>query len=405
MALQIRRGTDAQRQGITPKAGEPIFTTDTKKLFIGDGSTAGGIIVDTTGDQLTDIIQDTTPQLGGTLDLNNNNITGTGNINITGQISASNIDLKGSIFADDSTLLIDGISGKIVGPVESNVVGNVTGDVTGNVTGNLTGNANGNHTGTFDGTVTAVGQFEGQVLGSIFGDDSTMLIDGVNNAIVGPIRTTSNINVDANALAAGVNAIRTTGYMQPTGLNSGLGIQTLAARNSGSNTPITLQPGDFIKDIIAAGYDGTDYTTCAVIKMGADKYKTIQTGKMAGRMIFTAYKDDGTFGLDTIMVFQSDGKLSIGAGDNPQAKLDVAGDGKFTGTVNAPAFQGDVTADDSTVMFNSNTGQITAPGTVTLASYTTTQRDALTPANGMIIYNTTTSKLEAHAGGTWVSLH
>ena len=58
MALQSRRGTDAQRQGITPKAGEPIFTTDTKKLFIGDGSTAGGIIVDTTGNQLTDIIED-----------------------------------------------------------------------------------------------------------------------------------------------------------------------------------------------------------------------------------------------------------------------------------------------------------------------------------------------------------
>ena len=52
MALQIRRGTDAQRQGLTgasaPKAGELIFTTDTKKLFVGDGSTAGGIQVDTT---------------------------------------------------------------------------------------------------------------------------------------------------------------------------------------------------------------------------------------------------------------------------------------------------------------------------------------------------------------------
>ena len=43
MALQIRRGTDAQRQGITPKAGEPIFTTDTNKLYIGDGTTAGGL--------------------------------------------------------------------------------------------------------------------------------------------------------------------------------------------------------------------------------------------------------------------------------------------------------------------------------------------------------------------------
>ena len=46
MALQIRRGTDAQRQGITPLAGELIFTEDTKKLFVGDGTTPGGIQVD-----------------------------------------------------------------------------------------------------------------------------------------------------------------------------------------------------------------------------------------------------------------------------------------------------------------------------------------------------------------------
>ena len=45
MPLQLRRGTDSNRLSITPVVGEPIFTTDTKKLFIGDGSTAGGIIV------------------------------------------------------------------------------------------------------------------------------------------------------------------------------------------------------------------------------------------------------------------------------------------------------------------------------------------------------------------------
>ena len=48
MALQIRRGTDAERGGITPLAGELVFTTDTKKLFVGDGSTVGGVQVDTT---------------------------------------------------------------------------------------------------------------------------------------------------------------------------------------------------------------------------------------------------------------------------------------------------------------------------------------------------------------------
>ena len=36
---------------------------------------------------------------------------------------------------------------------------------------------------------------------------------------------------------------------------------------------------------------------------------------------------------------------------------------------------------------------------------TTTQRNALTAANGMIVYNSTTSKIEAYAGGAWVQLH
>jgi hypothetical protein len=45
MSLQFRRGASADRTSITPVAGEPIFTTDTKKLYIGDGTTAGGVEV------------------------------------------------------------------------------------------------------------------------------------------------------------------------------------------------------------------------------------------------------------------------------------------------------------------------------------------------------------------------
>ena len=45
MGLQLRRGLAADRTSITPDAGEPIYTTDTKRLYIGDGSTAGGVIV------------------------------------------------------------------------------------------------------------------------------------------------------------------------------------------------------------------------------------------------------------------------------------------------------------------------------------------------------------------------
>ena len=45
MPLQFRRGTDSDRLTITPVVGEPVFTTDTKKIFVGDGATVGGIEV------------------------------------------------------------------------------------------------------------------------------------------------------------------------------------------------------------------------------------------------------------------------------------------------------------------------------------------------------------------------
>ena len=44
---------------------------------------------------INNVVEDTTPQLGGDLDLNSSDITGTGDINITGTITSSgNIDRK-----------------------------------------------------------------------------------------------------------------------------------------------------------------------------------------------------------------------------------------------------------------------------------------------------------------------
>ena len=44
-------------------------------------------------------------------------------------------------------------------------------------------------------------------------------------------------------------------------------------------------------------------------------------------------------------------------------------------------------------------------GAAKLNTVTTTQRNALSAANGMVVYNSTTSKIEAYAGGSWVQLH
>lgn len=59
MSLKLRRGLEADRTSITPEVGEPIYTTDTQKLYIGDGTTPGGIEVSGSGAQalsgLTDV--------------------------------------------------------------------------------------------------------------------------------------------------------------------------------------------------------------------------------------------------------------------------------------------------------------------------------------------------------------
>jgi len=55
MSLQIRRGTDAQRQAVVFDLGEILYTTDTKKFYVGDGTTLGGnnILATSAGTGLT----------------------------------------------------------------------------------------------------------------------------------------------------------------------------------------------------------------------------------------------------------------------------------------------------------------------------------------------------------------
>jgi len=62
-------------------------TTDTFQISTDGGSSYVNILTGSGGSGLSDVVDDTTPQLGGGLDLNSQDITGTGNIDITGSIT------------------------------------------------------------------------------------------------------------------------------------------------------------------------------------------------------------------------------------------------------------------------------------------------------------------------------
>ena len=113
MALQLRRGTEAERAGVTPREGELIYVTDTNRLYVG-GKVApstdlevGGILV--TGK----VSEDDNPQLSANLNLNGHNIVGTGNINIDGTITATgNINLGDG--AEDNVIVGGQIASSLI---------------------------------------------------------------------------------------------------------------------------------------------------------------------------------------------------------------------------------------------------------------------------------------------------
>jgi len=113
-------------------------------------------------------------------------------------------DLVGSFFADDSTILIDSIlaavnlDGTIRGHVRPNAnqhnLWDLGTDAVRFKNAYFAGTINGAHVGTLDGDVE----------GSVFGDDSTLLVDGNNNKIVGVVDTTS-IRTSEDKIALGEN--------------------------------------------------------------------------------------------------------------------------------------------------------------------------------------------------------
>ena len=83
---------------ITPVGTGATVGTAGIVTYFGDGSQLSGI-----SGGISNVSEDTTPQLGGDLDLNSNDITGTGNLNITGVATFSNVTIGGTLTYDDVT--------------------------------------------------------------------------------------------------------------------------------------------------------------------------------------------------------------------------------------------------------------------------------------------------------------
>jgi hypothetical protein len=377
MAFKIRRGTDAQRLLITPAQGELIYTTDTKQLYVGDGSTAGGIAVDTGGAvTFTSIASDVTPDADSTRDIGSSgnrwadgwfdnvygafsgaltgNVTGTLTGNVTGDVTGNvQGDLVGSVFADDSTTVIDSVNKKIFGSIYSNINGNLY----------LSTNPSNNYL--TNGDIV----FQDNVVSLLNSLDTVQF--GTNDAALGVSITIKSSDITNKAI--------TVDSLTDGSSSNSFELQT--SRGT-LGVPLTLTQGDPIFTLVNRGYNGASYQFSSALfaQIDTDVSHPVSGSAMPGMIGFATSNNNG--GAFNTLIFDSFGRLGVNT-STPTATLTVAGDASFTGPVKLAVY-----ADDA-----ARSTAITSP------------------AKGMVVFMTSgtapsvTNKTVVYDGGAWVALH
>jgi hypothetical protein len=352
MALRLRRGTDAQRltlDGVSipvPAEGEIIYTTDTKKLYVGDGTTVGGVAVDVANSDLNiDDLSDVDTTSAG-------HIPNDGEALVWDQGMSHWMPGDATILSDKSINALQDVDTTSNTPTVGQVLkydgaGWVNGtDVSG---------------GLIDGATYPI-NITGDVTGSVFGDDSTQIVDGTDGTI-----TTPGITLDT---------IAPNTALSPIILNNG-----------GNRVPLQITA------VTTGAGGGFPYTDFLSVKGSTTTPTSVLAGEIVGGWKISAYDAVSAAGKVTALMITELAADADITDDFPKSTASLiigAGSSTF-----------------NTYMFGLG-GEFKAEGAITPGRYADdAARDAAipTPTEGMMVFNTTGTKFQGYDGSAWVNLN
>ncbi len=376
MALKVLRGTTAQRTAYVPAVGEPVWDTDTSKLYVGDGTTLGGIAVDiannslelndldnvitgalTDGDSLVYNAGSTVFEAGDATRLGDKSIDQLSDIDLTTPATTGQVlKWNGTHFAPADDASTEG-SGIVPGALY--VI-----DITGDVTGDLTGDSAGTHTGAVVGNVTGdvTGNLTGELTGNVYADaNSALIVDATNNSVA----TTSVVT----------NIIKSS---SPTG--------AIVLENN-NRTPVQ------ITSVTDGGAGGFPYTDFLSVRGSVEAPTAILAGDVVGGFKISAYDAVSGEGKVSGLLYTSiaaDGDVTEDFPKSSATLLVGAGAGTY-----------------NSYMFGEE-GTFKSPGAITPGIYAdASARDtAITaPTAGMMVFVTDVTKFQGYTGSAWVDLN
>ena len=307
MSLRIRRGTNAQRTGVTFLEGELIYTTDTKKLFVGDGTTVGGVAVDSTQGSINGLadVNIAGIQIGQILQWDGSQF-----------IAGEDAGDKESVTGADSTILVDATNSSI--NLDGTVKGHIIPDQT--ETYNL-GSASARFNDLFlSGTTINLG---GATISATGGEIT------LSQPINAEVKSTGNIDTNDNTIT-----------------NTAAGGNITVAPTAGKQFRIddTVGGTSFSVDTTAKSVDIHNGYGLKLATFGSADYTAIAGTEQAGQIVF----DNPT---KTLKLYNGAGWTSIAGGG-------AGGSGIVEGQTYDINISGDIIGTDSTILFNQNSSSI-----------------------------------------------
>jgi len=391
MALRLRRGTDTQRLLITPAEGELVYTTDTQRLYVGDGVTSGGILVNTTSTssvgELNDVdITSETPATGDVLKWNGTQFAPAPDVGegLIDYVIVPGSDYQINIVSQDSTRMVDGDNNKLNGDLYGKVYGDSWDDISNEKVIEINGR---------QAKLDVISDTDVLIVNhnnaNYYDSTGSLLIDGGLRAFVGDVDGDlrgSMYDVNLNKLIDNVAGLATLDLKGSVfGDDSTLAFDGVAGKFNLNDTVTgdikTRAVDDFSRLVMiresATDIASSDLTYGSIQWRRDDANGDETTAFISGgnEALLFAQDNTGVLAADKFMVLD-EGSLSIG-GFTPTAKLDVRGNVKASGSI-----QPGVYADDAA-------------------------RDAAIPAPtaGMMVFNSTGTKFQGYTGAAWVDLN
>jgi hypothetical protein len=384
MALKIRRGTTAERGAMTganPALAEPIWVTDKVNingengtLYIGDGATSGGIAVNPPISiaKLTDVDPSLAPATGQVLAWNTSNarfeastlnltttIGALTDVDVTGVVnnkilkynaSTTNWEVADEDFASfnfDTQLAsksIDGLGDVSTSGADEPTPGQyLVWDDTNSQW----------KPGDLDLANASIVNLNADLKGSVFGDDSTLLVDGISSTvrlyngvmdITADSLTSSTGNVEVSNKTESTStvleaynrdeatAIRVNGLNGNTSANiSGFSINGYYGGFDGSGSEVKITSGNYIGELSALAFDpdfdgnGTGKKVLSsLILFRSDPTEAIANDTAKGQIEFVTNAGTGTTPVAKTMLFDAKGQLAVNR-TSARSTLDVEG--------------------------------------------------------------------------------